>query len=57
MCISVIDRKMNVRTRTSVRASAWECELLILLADCGIKHIHFRWEKGFLAELRMQNLH
>lgn len=57
MCISVIDRKMNVRTRTSVRASAWECELLILLADCSIKHIHFRWEKGFLAELRMQNLH
>lgn len=53
MRISVIDRKMNVRTSTSVRASAWECELLILLADCSIKHIHFRWEKGFLTELRM----
>lgn len=28
-----------------MRASAWECELYILLADCNIKHIHFRWGK------------
>lgn len=37
--------KTTQGTSTSVSASAWEHELFILLADCNIKHIHFRWGK------------
>ena len=43
---------MNIRTRPSVRASAWQYELFILLADRDAKRTHSRWEKGFPAELK-----